>query len=379
MNGDNVHRWVSDELVRLLEIPSVSGQEAEILAYLEGRISELGFEFIKIPTPSGFSNLVIGSLSPQLVLTAHVDTVEPTWPSPWGVRTDNGQIAGLGAIDDKSGVVVCLLTLMMAREQGVFPGHADAAVALTVDEEIGGTGSAAVAEALNPRYVVAIEGTELGLATVEAGAIEGRITVRGTSVHGALIEHGDNAIVKASRLILELADLPFTQQFHPLVGHALPSVEQIEGGSDLWVIPDSASMRLEIRLLPGMSSKDVIAQVRTLCNAHDATYEVGEISEPFEISRESLLRRVFARAGEEALGEVLQEIGMPSWTDAHNFVDISQSEAVIFGPGSLELAHHPDEIVSVEEIVQSAKVLTAVLSRWPHGDGELKPDLGTEI
>ena len=368
MDKDVTLAWATEELVRLVEIPSVSGDEAEVLAYLEQRVDELGFDLTRIPTPNGHDNLLIGSPNPQLLLTAHVDTIEPTWRPSERSSVQDGTVAGVGAVDDKSGVVVCLLSLMLARERGVSLEDVPVAVALTVDEEIGGTGSAAVAEAVCPPYVVAVEGTNLGLATAESGAVEGQVTVLGRSVHGALVEEGDNAIVKAAHLILKLSDLPFTRLRHPLVGHSLPSVEKIQGGSDLWVIPDRVSMRLEVRISPGVSAEDVVSQVSALCDEHDATYEVGEVSVPFELPAESLLRSVFEQAGEEALGRALVETGMPSWTDAHNFVDIARSEAVVFGPGSLKQAHHPDERIEIQEVVQAADVLAAVVGRWPRDE-----------
>ena len=153
--------WVEDELVRLVEIYSPSGEEGEILAYLKERLAALGLPVHEIPTPGGHENLVVGAAEPDLVLTAHVDTVVPIWHWPGKAVVRDGVLFGLGASDDKAGVVAALLALLLAREQGTDLDTLPVAAVLTVDEEDYGTGSMAVADALQPRWVIALEATGL--------------------------------------------------------------------------------------------------------------------------------------------------------------------------------------------------------------------------
>jgi acetylornithine deacetylase/succinyl-diaminopimelate desuccinylase-like protein len=53
---------------------------------------------------------------------------------------------------------------------------------------------------------------------------------------------------------------------------------------------------------------------------------------------------------------------MPCWTDAHSFVDVAGSTALVFGPGDLRAAHRPDEHVDVREIVKAARILAGLLA-----------------
>lgn len=53
---------------------------------------------------------------------------------------------------------------------------------------------------------------------------------------------------------------------------------------------------------------------------------------------------------------------MPAWTDAHNFVDIAGSEAVLFGPGHRRDAHRPDEHVDLADVVTTGRVVAALLA-----------------
>ena len=53
---------------------------------------------------------------------------------------------------------------------------------------------------------------------------------------------------------------------------------------------------------------------------------------------------------------------MPCWTDAHSFVDIAGSTALVFGPGDLQDAHRPDEHIDLREVVQAGRILAALLA-----------------
>ena len=87
---------------------------------------------------------------------------------------------------------------------------------LCVDEEAGGTGSLQMAERLAPAHVVALEGTELRVATAEAGYVDGWVDVAGTAAHHSFGTDGDNAIVHAASLITECVAAEFTKVEHPL-------------------------------------------------------------------------------------------------------------------------------------------------------------------
>jgi acetylornithine deacetylase/succinyl-diaminopimelate desuccinylase-like protein len=61
---------------------------------------------------------------------------------------------------------------------------------------------------------------------------------------------------------------------------------------------------------------------------------------------------------------------MVAWTDAHNFVDVAGSQAVVFGPGHLRDAHRPDEHVSVSDVLTCASVLAELLAAAPYLVGD---------
>ncbi len=354
-------RWTLDELARLIEIPSPYGEEREILEHLERRIADLGSEPRRVAVREGTWNLVVASSpQPELLFVAHVDTIRPTWEWEPVASVEGTVVRGLGAQDDKAGVAVLLLLLRW------FGGRIPRGVGMgfTVDEEWGGTGSAVLAEELRPAAVVALEGTGGRICTAEAGYLEAWIHVPGRSVHGSLIELGDNAAIRAARLILDLQDMPLLQgPAHPLLGASALGVEEVHAGGPLFVVPGEARVRVDLRLSPPVTAAEALRELRELAARHGAELEVIGMADPFEVPTDGPLGRLLGESVRRVTRAEPRYGGMPSWTDAHNFVERG-SDAVVYGPGDLLAAHRPDEWVDAAEVVLAARVLETLARSW---------------
>ena len=120
MHSEEILTWAREELIRLIKIPSVSGQEQQILDYLEKRAGELDLPVCHSSVSSSRWNLLIGNYNaPRLIFVVHVDTVKPVWEVATDIQVQGNCVWGLGAVDDKGGIVACLLALMLARKAGV--------------------------------------------------------------------------------------------------------------------------------------------------------------------------------------------------------------------------------------------------------------------
>jgi acetylornithine deacetylase/succinyl-diaminopimelate desuccinylase-like protein len=223
-----------------------------------------------------------------------------------------------------------------------------------------------MATKLRPRYVVASEGTELDTAIVETGFFEGWVRVEGRSVHGSLIEEGDNAVLKAVSMIPEFLSAPFTQHEHPIAGKNMATVLRFEASSAMNAIPDRASFLYSARLFGAPSIEEARGQIQELCARYGATYEIFDEGGWWETASNAPLVEALRRASEAAIGRTPGFTRMPSWTDAHSFADLSDSEVVVFGPGHLRAAHRADEHIDAKEIVRCARVFAALIA-----DGEL--------
>jgi acetylornithine deacetylase/succinyl-diaminopimelate desuccinylase-like protein len=332
------------ELVDLVAITSFSDEEHQAVDHLVARCAELGLPASRQPVEGSADNLLVGwNERPELLLTAHVDTIRPTWDWDGTVEVRGDLVVGLGAQDDKGCVVAALLALLMAQDAGVPVASLPVGVGLCVDEERGGKGSLAMATALRPRFVVGLEGTELGAGLAEGGFVEVWIHVKGTAVHGALRELGDNAIEKALALIAEIQAHPGSAHEHPLLGVNIPMVWEIRGGQPLNVVPDACSVHLDWRVTPGgPSSAELFGWLVEAAARVDGDVEVVEVVEPFETKPDAVFAEALAGAVRRTTGATPAATGMIAWTDAHNFVDHGGSQAVVFGPGHLRNAHRPD-------------------------------------
>jgi acetylornithine deacetylase/succinyl-diaminopimelate desuccinylase-like protein len=363
VNESDAHAWVGGELLDLVAIFSPSEHEHDAVDHLERRCEAWDMPVKRMPVDGAADDLVIGwSSRPALLLTAHIDTVTPTWT--WEATLRDGVVHGLGAGDCKGSVIAFALGMLLARERGVNLESLPVAFGVCVEEEFRGRGSIVMANALQPRFVIAGEPSRLDIGVAEAGFVDAICDVRGESAHGSFPERGDNAIEKAARLLLSLHDQPFAMVEHPLLGRNIPGTLWIEGGGGLHVIPGHARIRVEIRVVPGgPSAQDIERRLRELAAAYDADVELVEESvEPFETDPAGRLAAALSSAGECVRGHRPPMVGVPAWTDAHNFVELAGSHAVVWGPGDFGLAHDAGEAIDVDEVVTAARVVEELLA-----------------
>ena len=355
------------ELVDLVGITSFSDHEHEAVNHLVGRCDALGLPVRRQRVDGSADNLLIGwSERPELLLTAHVDTIRPTWQWDTAADVRGDLIYGLGAQDDKGCVVAAMLALLMSKEAGVAVESLPIAVGVCVDEERGGKGSIAMANDLSPRFVVGLEGTQFNLGLAEGGFVEVWIHVRGRAVHGALRELGDNAIEKTLELVAEIQAHPGSAHEHTLLGRNIPMVWEIRGGQPLNVVPDACSVHVDWRVTPGGPSAGALFDWLVKAAARiGGEVETVEVVEPFETPKDAAFVTALARAVHRTTGVKPVPTGMVAWTDAHNFVDHGRSQAVVFGPGDLRNAHRADEFVSLTDVVTCARVLAELIASTP--------------
>ena len=155
MDDRTAVRWAVDELVELIERRSISDHEHEVMDHLADRCRELGFPTSVHAIDGAGPNVLVrfgpADASPDLLLTAHLDTIAPVWDWDGRARVDDTVVYGLGAQDDKGCAVAILLGALMARDDGVRLEDLSVALGFVVDEEVGGKGSRTMADELRPR------------------------------------------------------------------------------------------------------------------------------------------------------------------------------------------------------------------------------------
>ncbi len=341
---------------RLVEIPSVSREEAEVAGLVETLLR--GNPALDVRRIG--NNLVATSPgydpASGVLLAGHLDTVPPFGPP--GARMEDGQVAGLGAVDMKGGIaVLCRL----AEDPPAVPVR----LVFYASEEISRVHSglleieAAAPELLGAGVAILLEPTG---GVVEAGCqgtAKFRVTIRGRRAHTARPHMGVNAIHRAHNLLAWLDSRPASEvEVEGCFYRPSLSAVFISGGVAGNVVPDEVELQLNCRFAPTGNDRAALA-------------EVGEAIAGFldESRGESLSLSDWAPSAPPNLsnpviagligrvGGVRAKLG---WTDVAFFWERGVA-ACNFGPGDPELAHTEAEVVSGAELEGAWSALREVL------------------
>ena len=310
-----------------------------------------------------------------LTLSGHMDVVpadEPEWRSePFTLTTTEEAYVGRGTADMKG-----FLALAVARLARLDPGRLrrPLALLLTYDEEVGTLGARRFAESGDlaptlPRDVIIGEPTSLRVVRLHKGMIRLRLVFHGRAAHSGYPHLGRNAIEPAARAIAALAELragmeterpPHGEHF-PEVPYATLNVGTVAGGSAVNVIPDRCTVQVGIRLLPEMKAEEMTERVRETVAAAlpGETFELlslGESPAMMLDQKAPLHRQLCELVGQHGTESVafatdagwLQRIGL---------------RCAVFGPGSIEVAHRPNEFLPIGEFARAGDLLDEIIHR----------------
>jgi acetylornithine deacetylase len=239
-----------------------------------------------------------------------------------------------------------------------------------------------------PRAAVIGEPTGLRVVRHHKGHLKLRLTYRGVSAHSAYAHLGRNAIEAAAEGVRALAALrreleaervPASERF-PDAPYAGLNAGTIRGGSAVNVVPDRCAVEIGIRLLPGMEQAEMVERVRQATGA-ELTSARGGGGSPDDGPRLDVLSAsppLAAPAGSAVVRALLgavgqEEAGSVSYATDAGWLSQLGLECAVFGPGSIEVAHKPNEWLPKAELVQARQVLRALVERFctdPDGAGD---------
>jgi acetylornithine deacetylase len=327
---------------RLIDIPSVSGDEGEVGRFLSSYLSGLGYAVEAQEVAPGRANvLATAGGPPRVVLSTHMDTVPPFIAS--GEQGD--AITGRGACDAKGIIASQVAAAERLRAEGVC----EVGLLFTVDEELGSLGARAANEhplAAECRYLINGEPTENRLAVGSKGSLRVRLAAGGRAAHSAYPEHGESAVEKLLDVLTDLrrTDWPRDEFF----GETTCNIGTISGGTRPNVIPAEASAELQIRLVTESPAVKKILEERV---AGRARIEYMSVAEPVRM---------------HAVEGFAQEV-VRFTTDIPYLTN--WGTPLLLGPGSILDAHTSHERVGKGELEEAAE-LYARLARTLLGRGD---------
>lgn len=317
---------------QLVDIESITGNEAAAGAALYEELRGLGYNVHKMPVAHGRFN-VLATLEeghrPELVFSTHIDTVPPFIPS----SEDDDNIYGRGSCDAKGIVAAQVAACERLRREGASVG-----MLFLVGEERDSLGAKVANETpIGSRFLINGEPTENRIAVASKGALRVEIVAKGKMAHSAYPELGESAIEKLLSALNALRELQLP--LNPEVGPTTCNIGLIEGGRATNVIPDYARAQLLYRL-------------------------VG----PSENLRRQIVEKIAGLADAEFVLEIpfvkLRTVpGIESMVAAFttDIPALSQwGEPVLLGPGSIHVAHTDREFISKKQLLQAVDLYCAV-------------------
>jgi acetylornithine deacetylase len=376
-------------LSELVAIPSVNPMgrqvrgpeyfERRLTAHLEALLTSFDVPVARQAVAEGRDNIAArldGHVNgPLILLDAHQDTVpvEGMTIDPWNPTVDQARLYGRGACDIKGGMAAVLGAFArLAEDRGRL--KPTVIVTFTVNEEHGFTGAQALGEwwtgkrpsifPRKPDMAIVAEPTRLDIVVAHKGMVRWRCSTRGKAAHSSVPHLGDNAIYRMVSVLTALERyhrdvVPFLGE-HPLCGRPSLSVGTIHGGLSVNTVPDSCTVEIDRRLLPGDDAEAAYRHVIEYVAANALAPIAVEHEAPMMVSpglsneNNGELARHLGAAVRDVVGCV-NDIGVAFGTNA---AAIGQHcPTVVFGPGSIEQAHTADEWVSLDEVHLASEIL----------------------
>ncbi|MGH8725575.1 MAG: M20 family metallopeptidase [Burkholderiales bacterium] len=351
------------------------GRERDCARYAGAMLEEWGFSVQFHEYAEGRTSVVAraggSDRKAPLCLTGHLDVVPlgaRAWTrDPFSGETDGDRLYGRGTSDMKAGVAAILLACRSFSKK--LPGTPGVVVVLTAAEEGGCVGSAQLAKTQllgKAGAMVVGEPTSNYPLVGHKGSVKFRAHFRGVSAHGSMPELGVNAIYKAAKAVARLEGFDFGVKPHAIMGKPTLNVGTMEGGNTVNAVPDSATLGVDIRTVPGMDHEELLKRMRAALP--EAELDVFSNLKPvWTAPDQEWIQRVFEIC-KPYVGGAPEARTAPYMTDAANLLKAyAGAPTVVLGPGEAAMAHQTDEYASMERIRQAVGIYEALIRDWTTG------------
>ena len=345
--------------------------EGRVTALLEHELRNIGCAFRRQRVAEGRDNLIATYTPPHpvpfgVLFEAHQDTVpvDGMIVEPFGATVEGGKLYGRGACDVKAGVAVMLAALArLVKEKPA--GSAQVTVAVTVDEEHGGTGIQALMQSgLRADYAIVAEPTLLNIVNAHKGVARWSLETTGRACHSSRPDQGVSAVYRMARLLRGIEE--YARQLQslppdPVLGPRTISVGRVTGGVSPNTVPDFCRADIDRRLVPGETYDTATADLDASLRARP------DVDFPFTLARGSAgclpLGPELSVELVERFGAVIDAVAgahtvhpVPFGTDAAT-VAAAGVPVIVFGPGDIAQAHTKDEWIDLSQLEPAAEIL----------------------
>ncbi len=304
----------------LLSIQSTTGSEGTAVDFVSRWLVGRGWNVTLQEVSRGRANVWASRSGGGVTFSTHLDTVPPYVPP----RLEGSKLYGRGSSDAK-GIAAAML---VAADRLVGAGEKRVELLFVVGEEKGSDGARAANNlGTKSRFLINGEPTGSKLASGAKGSLRATIRIRGREAHSAYPHLGRSAIEPMLELLPTLRKLPLPSD--PVLGETTVNIGTIKGGTEANVIPAHAEAEIMFRLVSDVGP--IKKMILDWAKGH-ADIEFGS----------HIPAQRFATVPGFDTESVAYTSDIPLLSN--------WGEPFLFGPGSIHVAHTPDEFIDVDEL-----------------------------
>lgn len=372
---------------RLIQTPSLSGEEAGVAALIQAEMSRLGYDEVWVDEVGNVIGMMKGAHGPSMMFNAHMDQVDVGERSEWlhdpfGGQVINGVIWGRGACDTKGAIATQVHAIGRAREYGVsFVG--DIYVVCVVHEETGSWGTKHLVKHLKTDAAILGEATGNQIAIGHRGRTEIIVTIRGEAKHASSAQPAENVLFTFASFLEHLEHLHLNAD--PQLGAAALTPTRCytdhQSGN---MTPGMVTLHLDWRSLPSddpetllQSLRDALAQICTPpITAHvellsekvrsytGLTASLPATAPAYLLEPSHPLPNLARAILEERLGRGV-EIRLWGFATDGGYLTQAGIPTIGFAPGEERHAHTPYDQVRIDQMIEAFWGYLALTSELP--------------
>jgi succinyl-diaminopimelate desuccinylase len=351
-----------------------------------GELERLGFDYRLVEAP-GFAdrprcNLIsyFGGGRPTLYFHGHYDVVPAHRREQFAPRVEKGRLFGRGSSDMKAALAAMIYAVYLLKELKV-PLQGRIGICIVPDEETGGQGGSRYLDQIGllGQDAVAMltpEPTGGVIWNANRGAITLKITVRGKAAHVGLQHQGINAFEQMLQVAAELQTLKAEVEMRKTGYRIMPEAAarsilmlggQVEGGTNFNVVPEICAFTVERRFNPEEDLETEKARLFALFEQLrrkriKLEIEVLQEGDSSGIPEDHPIATVLAETVEAVVGKRPAFAMCPGILETRWYAR-KGIPAFACGPGFLEVAHGPHEVVEIDRLYQHTVLYALAAAR----------------
>ena len=137
------------------------------------------------------------------------------------------------------------------------------------------------------------------------------------------------------------------------------------------VVPDKCTTTVDMRTVPSMNHDDIIKDFEGMIE--ELKDEIDGFEADIKITNnrpavETAVDHPFVKMAQEVVKEEFEKNveakGVNFYTDAAVFLPATGLPAVIYGPGRSDMAHQPNENISIDSLMEATQFYAALIEKY---------------